>query len=538
MITAGSREVAPTGRASRPGFGGGHLVAWSGRPADSPEAAMDELDRARLLVRDAGAEFADDPVVSIALAECVRRMDEPLRVALAGTLKSGKSTLLNALVGDEIAPADATECTRVVTWFGHSGSPRVNITDADGRRHGSPVRRRDSRLVLELDGVAPERVRRLEVGWPSPLLERYTLIDTPGTSSTTPGVSERTLAFLTPSGAASQADAVVYLMRSRHDADLDLLRRIHEHDGGPLGVVGVLSRADELSAATDGVSGMDAARNLTEQLRTDPALVGVQRDFVAVSGLLAVRGRTLRTGEFAAISELAVVAPETLRAVLISPGRFLRADLPALPDEERAPLLDRFGLIGIRVAVELMRRGAAEPAQLARALVEHSGLGELCRTLEVRFGNRHRQLKAHAALRDLRVALAAAPARRSSRLLRAADRLLADSHAITELRALATLNDIPLEPSELAALDRVLGGRGLSAASRLGLPGSAGPAQLRAAAGHELSHWHFRLGEPLLDPVSTRAFRAAIRSCESVISRLGAQPSRTCPRIASVGDDF
>ena len=48
-----------------------------------------------------------------------RRLDEPLRVAIAGRVKAGKSTLLNALVGERLAATDAGECTRIVTWYRH-----------------------------------------------------------------------------------------------------------------------------------------------------------------------------------------------------------------------------------------------------------------------------------------------------------------------------------------------------------------------------------------------------------------------------------
>ena len=57
---------------------------------------------------------------------------DPLRVAIAGKVKAGKSTLLNALVGDQLAPTDARECTRVVTWYRDAHTYRVVAHGQDG----------------------------------------------------------------------------------------------------------------------------------------------------------------------------------------------------------------------------------------------------------------------------------------------------------------------------------------------------------------------------------------------------------------------
>jgi len=61
-------------------------------------AVRDLVARARVQARDADARERLD--------EAARRLDGPLRVAVAGRVKAGKSTLLNALVGSVVAKAE------------------------------------------------------------------------------------------------------------------------------------------------------------------------------------------------------------------------------------------------------------------------------------------------------------------------------------------------------------------------------------------------------------------------------------------------
>ncbi|MGB8961857.1 MAG: dynamin family protein [Pseudonocardiaceae bacterium] len=480
------------------------------------------VDLARMLIRDTRSDLQAGSQLSAGvdaeLAACERRLDEPLRVALAGTLKSGKSTLLNALVGEEIAPTDATECTRVVTWFCGSAGPHIELTHDGGRRISLPVLRADGRLRLDLGAVTADRVERLEVGWPSSLLDQYTLVDTPGTASNSHDVSARTLAFLTPDERSCEADAIVYLMRSLHSTDVALLRRLHEHAGtgrGPLGIIGVLSRADE----TDGghTTSLDAARAASALLRTAPELNGLHRDFLAVSGLLALRGQTLRQQEFSILEQLAALPDDVREAILVSPGRFVTTDLPA-PAAGREQLLTAFGMVGIRIAISLIRGGARDAPALAAELIRHSGLDDLHRTLRGRFGSRNRQLKAHSALRTLRGILLRHRSPKTARVFRAVDRLLADMHPFTELRVLAGLVALPVPERTRNALDQVLGGRGTSATTRLGLPPDTTATHTRATAFRAIQYWRDQLSEPLLDQSTMHSYRAAIRSCEAIMA--------------------
>jgi hypothetical protein len=104
----------------------------------------------RLLLRRTIETYRDSPQAVGWLQHNLARFDEPLRVAIAGKVKAGKSTLLNALVGEAIAPTDAGECTRIVTWYVDSQVPKVTMFP-----RGSPPRQ----LAITRSGGAPRSIR-------------------------------------------------------------------------------------------------------------------------------------------------------------------------------------------------------------------------------------------------------------------------------------------------------------------------------------------------------------------------------------------
>src|SRR5438309_5796632 len=121
---------------------------------------MTVLDEVRGVLHEATQVYAGAPAAAQIAAEQAR-LDEPLRVAVAGKVKAGKSTLLNALVGEQIAPTDAGECTQVITWYRDAASPRVTLMPRTGVPRQLPLIRTDGRLEFDLRGSTPEEVERL-----------------------------------------------------------------------------------------------------------------------------------------------------------------------------------------------------------------------------------------------------------------------------------------------------------------------------------------------------------------------------------------
>src|SRR3954467_8556034 len=156
---------------------------------------------ARLIQQARGAVAGTEMEVELAALE--RRLGEPLRVAVAGRVKAGKSTLLNALVGEELAPTDAAECTRVVTWYQDGLTYRVTIEPRDGPPRPAPFSRDANALDVSLEGLAPDAIDRLVVEWPSAALREMTVIDTPGIGSASTA-DDVAAAFLAPEGDADR----------------------------------------------------------------------------------------------------------------------------------------------------------------------------------------------------------------------------------------------------------------------------------------------------------------------------------------------
>ncbi|WP_448626182.1 dynamin family protein [Geodermatophilus sp. URMC 64] len=467
--------------------------------------------------------YADVPAAAARLRAQRDRLDEPLRVGIVGRVKAGKSTLLNALVGERLAPTDAGECTRVVTWYRNGPIPRVVLHPVTGPPRVLPVHRAEGALRLDLGGTPVAEVNRLAVDWPTTALVPMTLVDTPGVASVTAGAGERTRAFVATDEVPAP-DALVYLTRQVQPEDLAVLSAFRSATGGAglaTTTLLVLSRADE--AASGRLDALIAADDLARRTAEDPAVRALGAGVLPVSGLIGLAGRTLRHRDFVALKSLADADRADAERMLLSVDRFCRPEAPIpVAAEIRASLAERLGLFGIRLSVALIRGGAQHADALADELIRRSGLAELQRLLAVRFVQRADSVKAGTALRTVEQVLRTSPVPGDGTLWAHLERVRLARHDVAELELMGRLAaaDPPLPPALRGPAERLLGAGGTGPAERLGLAPDVPEETLRAAALEELRRWRERAADPGTSRAAADACRVVVRTVEGVLAGL------------------
>jgi hypothetical protein len=492
-------------------------------------------DDAEALLREATRVYRDDPDALGVITELGHRLNEPLRLAIAGMVKAGKSTLLNAMLGEQIAPTDAGECTRVVTWYRYSPTPTITMHLRTGEARRMPVQREHGRLVIDLGGVPAEEVDWIDVGWPLVGLQSVILIDTPGIASLSTSTSAHTDRFLIPEETPSAADAVIYLMRHLHASDVKFLEAFRDTAAGAaqtVCAVGVLSRSDEIGSGR--IDSLLSAGKVARRYEHDGDLASLVLGIVPVAGLVAEGARTLRESEYLAFRHLAGLDRADRERLLVSADRFTReSDATSLSASERRELLSRFGVFGVRLATALIRGGVTSSSELSRSLVEQSGLIELQQFVRNQFHTRAGTLKVRGVLLALEKLVREDPRDGVDELRAGIERISAGAHTLRELSLLATARaeGLPLAEADAADAQVIIGSRGTPAAARLGLPESADAETMRERVDTKLAHWRRLAESPLTD-------RAAVGVCRVVIRTLDRLAAELTPgRVVSTGDE-
>jgi hypothetical protein len=500
------------------------------------ERAADVLRRARFLAQ------RHDELASLAviLDQEQQRLEEPMRVAVAGLIKRGKSTLVNALLGGNISPTGTEETTFNVVELAYGKTASFDVLYKGGRveqvcdlgeLHHYVARTSNERAALS-------EITRVCVSYPNELLRDFRLLDVPGLGSVFEEDSVNAMERLgirpesvTTASLESvdQADAVVYLFnRAMAVSDADIVREF----GGaalerlsPVKAIGVLSRVDDYWPPRQGASvspadydPLERAVAIADRYLTDTRAADIFYDIKPVIAKMAVGAATATEEDLENVRRLSSIDSDVFFRRVRDTQRFSTKtfdDVPLAP-EIRARLVRTFGVYGIYIATQLSRAGASND-EIRSALAVRSGVKAVRDVIVSHFGNRADLIKLAASLgrleaerAELRPTVSSAAGTTLSEIGRMLGQLRASEHGFRELDALHHHYKLRadrrhgrsravLDDDQAAEFLRVTGEHGLTCADRLGCPTASSTADLLEIAAERLACWRQRAVDPTVD---------------------------------------
>ena len=226
------------------------------------------------------------------LGRLIEHAQAPLLVMVMGEFSTGKSTFINALVGQEIAAVNATPTTAVITELAYGEKDQLRVHFKDGhtqvyavdafRDLTAETKQSHAELHASIDFV--ERLLPVEV------LKSLTIIDSPGINALKPEHLAVTNRFIT------RADTVLWMFsaeKALSRTELDAMDKLSPR----LQPIAIVNKMDSIDEEED-----DPAAFLQEIRRK---LKDRVQAVIGISAELAFRGRQAKDEVMAAAGNLA-----------------------------------------------------------------------------------------------------------------------------------------------------------------------------------------------------------------------------------------
>jgi len=154
-----------------------------------------------------------------------KAQQEKFYLVMVGSFKRGKSSLINAMLGVQLAPVAVVPLTALITLFEYADEPFAEVHFL----HQPPRRiSLDEISAYVTEAGNPENTRQVayvRIGYPSPLLRNMSIVDTPGIGSAFEHNTQTTLSFV------PKIDAAVFVLSADtpiSKADLGFLQTLNE----------------------------------------------------------------------------------------------------------------------------------------------------------------------------------------------------------------------------------------------------------------------------------------------------------------------
>ncbi|MDY6896719.1 MAG: dynamin family protein [Cyanobacteriota bacterium] len=176
------------------------------------------------------------------------------RLLVLGDMKRGKSTFLNALIGERLLPSDVNPCTAVLTVLRYGAEKTVTVHFNDGKspqkldfdsfKHKYTIDPAEAKRLEEEKKPAFPDVSHAVVEYPLPLLEKgIEIIDSPGLNDTE-ARNELSLGYV------NNCHAILFVMRASQPCTLGERRYLENYiKGRGLSVFFLVNAWDQVKEA-------------------------------------------------------------------------------------------------------------------------------------------------------------------------------------------------------------------------------------------------------------------------------------------------
>lgn len=349
------------------------------------------------------------------LAQLAPQLEQPCVVAVVGRVKAGKSSFINALLGEDLAKVGTTETTATINYFVY-GQPNAQrpvrcfwrnqqYTDEE-RAFLDRLQGNDAETLRLAEGID-----HLEYRLPNDFLKHVTLVDTPGTQAVVNEHQDRTAEFIRLEGQLrarhdqetstlrETADAVIYLIgQVARSTDQEFLHEFNQATQGKsraLNAIGIIAKVDLLPELlrTRQTMAAKVGHQLKDSLNTVlPVSAGLKR---ALDDLLQKDGESLKR----LINALHQIPPKRLEKLLDSEEFYLELECAVSAAERRALL----GTMPWTVFTAIGRLAGNPELTLPRIVSEIeqiAGFAPLREALERHFFQRSQFLRGYRIMND------------------------------------------------------------------------------------------------------------------------------------------
>ncbi|MEH2205963.1 MAG: dynamin family protein [Nostoc sp.] len=140
------------------------------------------------------------------ISQILTRLEADFVLVVIGDFKRGKSTLINALLGQSVVTTDVTTETVTINHIQYGSEPKIHVCLSDGGQIQIEAEELKSEQLSSILETLPQTASHLKIETPVEWLRGVRLVDTPGTGDVFKRFDRQVHTYLL------QADAVVFVV--------------------------------------------------------------------------------------------------------------------------------------------------------------------------------------------------------------------------------------------------------------------------------------------------------------------------------------